>query len=47
VTVVWGGELCTEAVAGSGGGAGLVFEARRPRLGLGWKAWGGEKATLQ
>lgn len=32
-----GGKLFTEAVAGSGGGVGLVFETRRPRLGLGWK----------
>lgn len=35
-----GGELFTEAIAGSGGGAGLVFEARRPRLVLGWQDGG-------
>jgi len=32
--------LFTEAVFGGSGGAGLVFEARRPRLGLGWQNGG-------
>jgi len=31
------GKLFTEAVSGGSGGVGLVFEARRPRLGLGWQ----------